>query len=85
MVNEEVPKMPDRIHPALKWAPLILIIMFAAFLSIVSLDVFQEGHSPGRLVLELLGHILPSLLLLVIAALAWKWPSVGAVACTALE
>lgn len=66
------------------WAPRVLTLTFAAFLTIFSLDVFHEGHSAGEIVLNLLAHNLPSLLLLVIVAAAWKRPWIGAAACSML-
>lgn len=68
----------------LTWAPRALLLVFAAFLALFSLDVFVDGGSAGEIALELLAHNLPSLLLLVILAIAWRREWFGAVACAAL-
>lgn len=76
--------MSNQIHPAVTWAPRVLILLFAAFLTIFSMDVFQETLSIGELMVDLVLHNLPSLLLLSIAAFSWRRPWIGAVACTML-
>ena len=68
----------------LTWAPRALLLAFAAFLALFSLDVVIDGGSPGEIALELLAHNLPSLLLLVILAIAWRREWLGAAACAAL-
>lgn len=60
-------------------APRILSLLFVAFLSLFALDVFNE-YQGFSLVLPLLIHLLPSLILLVIVAFAWKYDLVGAAA-----
>ncbi len=68
----------------LTWAPRILLILFALFLALFSLDVFDEGKGAGAIAVDLLAHNLPSLLLLAILAAAWRRPAIGAFACAAL-
>ena len=62
----------------LLWAPRILTIAFAAFLSIFALDVFGEGHGFWRTAGELLLHLIPTFLILLILAVAWRREWLGA-------
>ena len=64
------------------WAPRILGILFVLFLMLFSLDVFQEGLSPGEIALGLLMHNIPALLLLGILIISWRREMVGAVVFT---
>lgn len=61
------------------WAPRALSILFIAFLTLFSLDVFQPGLSAGEIILGLFMHNIPSLVLTAIVVIAWKRELVGAV------
>ncbi len=60
------------------WTPRAAAILFALFLGIFALDVFGEGLDPWQIALALLLHLVPSLLLLAGALLAWRWEWIGA-------
>lgn len=60
------------------WTPRILTILFAAFLSLFALDVFQEGRGALETTLALAIHLVPVYLVLAALAVAWKWEWVGA-------
>lgn len=60
------------------WLPRILSIAFVLFLSVFSFDVFSE-YSGWSAVLPLLVHLIPSIVLLIVAAIAWRYAWVGAV------
>ena len=60
------------------WVPRLLSIGFVLFISIFALDVFSE-YSGYQIILPLFMHLLPSLLLLVVTAIAWKYELVGAI------
>lgn len=64
----------------LLWTPRMMGILFALFLSIFSFDVFDMGLGFWETMLALLIHSMPSILLAVGIALAWKWEWVGALA-----
>lgn len=66
------------------WTPRILCLLFAAFISIFALDVF-DGHS-GFLetALALATHLIPTAALLLVLALSWRWEWVGAAIFPAL-
>ncbi len=61
------------------WTPRVLSLGFAAFISIFALDVFVGDRGLWETLLALAMHLIPTALILVILALAWRWPWVGAV------
>lgn len=71
--------MRQRITRMLLWLPRILGIAFALFLSIFALDVFGVGYSVWETVVALFMHLIPSFLLLIAVALAWRREWIGAV------
>ncbi len=66
------------------WAPRVSCILFAAFLSLFSLDVFGEGYGLGETVLALLLHLLPVFLVILVLIVAWRWEWIGAALFVAL-
>jgi len=63
----------------LYWLPRILSIGFVLFLSLFSLDVFSE-YSGWSVLLPLFMHLIPSLVLLALVIVAWKYDLIGAIA-----
>lgn len=61
------------------WTPRVLCILFAAFLSLFSLDVFGAGLGVGETVLALLLHLLPVFVVILVLIAAWRWEWIGAV------
>jgi hypothetical protein len=70
--------LTPRLRRWLVWTPRAVLLLFVAFLALLSLDVFVEGRSAGEIALGLLMHNLPALGLLAVAAAAWRWPWTGA-------
>jgi glucose-6-phosphate-specific signal transduction histidine kinase len=68
----------------LLWTPRILGILFAVFLSLFALDVFDEDHSFWETALALVIHLIPVYVVVIALVLAWRWAWVGAVVFTAL-
>lgn len=66
------------------WSPRILGILFAIFLSLFALDVFNEGYSVGETILALLIHLIPTYLVVISLAIAWRWEWVGSILFIAL-
>ncbi len=60
------------------WVPRILSIGYVLFISLFALDVFSE-YSGTEVFLPLFMHLLPSLMLLLVTVIAWKYELVGAV------
>ena len=59
------------------WTPRILGILYAAFISMLALEVFGEGYGFWGTLLALLMHLIPTGLLLVALIIAWRWEWVG--------
>jgi hypothetical protein len=69
----------------LYWAPRVICILFAVFLSMFSLDVFGHNYGFWGVTTALLMHLLTTTgVVLVVLALAWRWEWIGAVVFTAL-
>ena len=63
----------------LYWSPRVLCIAFALFTSIFAFDVFDEAHGFWQTAVALTMHLLPTMILLVGLAIAWRWEWVGTV------
>ena len=66
------------------WAPRLLGIGTALFLSVFALDAFGEGRGFWSALVPFLVHLWPACLLLVIVALAWRRAWIGSVLFLAL-
>jgi len=60
------------------WSPRILCILFAVFLSLFALDVFNGRYGFWRTLLALLIHLIPVYALILVLVVAWRWEWVGA-------
>jgi hypothetical protein len=69
---------------SLFWMPRILGILFAAFLSIFALDVFGEGYGFWGTIFALVMHLIPTLVVLAVLAVAWRWEALGGILFIAL-
>ena len=68
----------------LLWAPRLLLIVFALFLVIFSLDVFEEGKGAMEIGIALVVHNIPSLILGLVVFAAWRREWIGALPCLVL-
>ena len=66
------------------WTPRILCLLFVAFISLFALDVFGENQGFWKTALALLIHLIPTGILLVILAAAWRWEWIGGLLFPAL-
>lgn len=66
------------------WAPRVLCALFAAFISLFALDVFEGDQGIWQTTVALLMHLIPTAILVGLLALAWRWEWVGAVTFPAL-
>lgn len=62
------------------WTPRILSILFACFLALFSLDIFDSEVGFKDIAIGLLMHNIPTIVLLFITLVAWKYELVGTVA-----
>lgn len=70
---------------ALYWAPRILCMLLAAFLSIFAFDVFEGNSGFWQTALALFMHLLPTTILVVVVLIAsWRREWIGGVLFNAL-
>ena len=65
-------------NKAIYWIPRIIVMIFILFISIFSFDVFSEYTFP-MVLLALLMHLIPSIVLIVLLIVAWKWEKMGGI------
>ncbi len=71
--------MNKPVKQTLFWTPRILGILFAAFIGLFSLDVFETGGGFWAMLGGFLIHNIPTFFLLAALILGWRWEWVGAV------
>jgi hypothetical protein len=64
---------------ALFWAPRVVCILSAVFLSLFALDVFGAGYSFWETILALLIHLVPTYIVVIALVVAWRWERVGSI------
>jgi len=69
--------MNQSVGKILYWSPRILGLLIAIFVSIFALDVFGEGYSFWETIAALAMHLIPTLVILVVLVVAWRWEWVG--------
>ncbi|MGE5392714.1 MAG: hypothetical protein ACM3NH_03145 [Candidatus Saccharibacteria bacterium] len=65
------------IRKILYWSPRVLSILFVLFISIFAFDVF-EGPFGWQTILAFFLHLVPALLLSIVAWISWKLDLAGA-------
>ena len=76
--------MNPTVNKLLFWSPRVLGILIAIFVSLFALDVFGEGYSFRETVVALVMHLIPTFLILIALAIAWRWPWLGGLLFVAL-
>ena len=71
--------MTRSVKRVLFWTPRIVCILFAAFASLFSLDVFAEGQGFWETIGGFLIHNIPVGIVLIVLAIAWRWEWIGAI------
>ena len=61
------------------WAPRILSILFAVFISLFALDVFGEGYPFWEAILALVMHLIPTYIVIIATLIAWKREIIGGI------
>ncbi len=64
----------------LRWMPRILIGISILFISVFALDALDASLGLGAQALALLIHLIPSLILIFVLVLAWRWELLGGIA-----
>ncbi len=80
--------MTDGTEPArslLFWVPRLLTLLFALFIGLFALDVFDEGSGFWGTFAALSIHLIPTAVILLLLAAAWRREWVGALAYTSLS
>jgi hypothetical protein len=72
--------MENKVGKFTYWTPRILSIIFIAFLTLFSLDVFGNGYSFRETLIGLFMHNIPVFVLIAVLVIAWKREIVGGVA-----
>lgn len=71
--------MEKKVNKFIYWTPRILSIIFILFLALFSLDIFELKLGFWGTLLGLFMHNLPSLLLLAVLIISWKYEIVGGI------
>lgn len=71
--------MSRSVASLLYWSPRTLAIAFAVFLSAFALDVFNEAHGFGPVLVAFSIHIVPAVIVVAVLIAAWRWEWIGAV------
>lgn len=70
--------MKAKIKHVLVWAPRVLGVLFAIFISIFALDVFGEGYGFGEMLVALFMHLVPTFIVVIALIVAGRWEGIGA-------
>jgi len=69
--------MNQTVEKILFWSPRVLGILIAIFVSLFALDVFGEGYSFWETIAALAMHLIPTLVILIVLSIAWRWEWTG--------
>lgn len=71
--------MKTPVKRLLFWTPRILCLLFAVFVSLFALDVFDEDYGFRETLLALLIHLIPTGVILIVLVVSWRWEWIGAI------
>jgi hypothetical protein len=74
--------MKWRVRGLLFWTPRVALLIFAFLISLLALDVFDMGYGFWGTIGALLIHLIPVGVILVVAAITWRWEWVGTLLLT---
>lgn len=66
------------------WAARIITILALIFISLFALDAFAPELTLGQQLLDFVLHLIPSLFLLFVLLIAWRWELMGGIILTTL-
>ncbi|MBC8234314.1 hypothetical protein H8E77_32595 [bacterium] len=61
------------------WTPRILVILFAAFISLFALDEFGEKRPFFEKILGFFVHLIPTFFIILSVIIAWRYKLIGGV------
>ena len=61
----------------LVWTPRVLAILFALFISMFAMDVFQEKAGFWQTAVALGMHMIPTALIVLVLIVCWRYPFAG--------
>ncbi len=72
------------VSQVLYWAPRVLALAYALFLGTFALDAFGEGFGFRGTFRAVMMHLIPTYIVLIVLALAWRREKLGAILFAAL-
>ncbi len=60
------------------WSPRVLAVLFALFLSLFAMDVFNEPGGFISIAAAFLIHLIPAFIILIVLLISWKREWIGA-------
>jgi len=72
--------MVKEVNRFIYWTPRILSIVFIIFFALMSLDVMALELSLWESIVGLLMHNIPTIIMLIVLLIAWKYEIVGGIA-----
>lgn len=69
--------MNKTVERILFWSPRVLGILIAILASLFALDVFGEGYGLWETIGALAMHLIPTLVILIVLGIAWRWEWTG--------
>jgi hypothetical protein len=69
-----------KVNKFIFWIPRILAIIFLLFLAMFSLDIFGNDYTFWETIVGLFMHNIPTLILLIVLIIAWRYEIAGAIA-----
>lgn len=69
----------NRSVKVLHWLPRVICILAILFVSMFALDAFSPNLTIWQQILAFIIHLVPSLILLIVLLIAWKWELVGGI------
>ena len=61
----------------LVWMPRVLGALFAAFVGLLSADVFDEELTAWQTLIAFAVHLVPAVIVVLVLVVAWRWEAVG--------
>lgn len=69
--------LDERLAKLVLWSPRIAAMLLIFFVSLFALDVFSPEYTLAEMLVGFLMHMLPSIAMIILLVLAWRWAWVG--------